>query len=130
MDFGEKLPIYLQIANHVCENILLKKWPACERIISIRELAVSMEVNPNTVQRSYDFLQQKQIISNRRGIGYFVEEDAEEKILAFRREEFLANDLPLLYKNMYLLGIGTKEIVAGYEKFINSNSKLFKHENK
>jgi DNA-binding transcriptional regulator YhcF (GntR family) len=123
MDFREKQAIYLQIAEYVCENILLKKWPLSEKIISIRDLAVVMEVNPNTVQRSYDFLQQKGIISNKRGIGYFVEEDAEEKILEFRRELFIENDMPFFFRNMFLLKISPKDIQARYEKFIKDNFK-------
>jgi GntR family transcriptional regulator len=123
MDFREKQGIYLQIAEYVCENILLGKWPVTEKIISIRDLAASMEVNPNTVQRSYDFLQQKGIITNKRGIGYFIEEDAEERILAFRREQFIENDLPVLFRNMYLLGFSSKEIEARYNRFIKENFK-------
>jgi DNA-binding transcriptional regulator YhcF (GntR family) len=66
MNFRDQQAIYLQIADYVCENILLKKWPAGEKLISIRDLAVEIQVNPNTVQRAYDFLQQKDIISNKR----------------------------------------------------------------
>lgn len=123
MEFREKQAIYLQIAEYVCDHILLKKWPVSEKIISIRDLAVQMEVNPNTVQRAYDFLQQKDIISNRRGIGYFVEENAEEKILLFRRDQFMENDLPFLFRNMYMLGISAGDLVAGYKKYITANYK-------
>lgn len=125
MDFREKQTIYLQIAEYACDNILLKKWPPLEKIISIRDLAIFMEVNPNTVQRAYDFLQQKEIISNKRGIGYFVEEDAEEKILLFRREQFMENDLPFFFRRLFLLKISMKEIQAQYEKFLKSNFKTF-----
>ena len=68
MEFKASPAIYLQIAEYVCENILLGTWALGDRIVSIRDLAVTMEVNPNTVQRAYDFLQQKEIISNKRGI--------------------------------------------------------------
>ena len=104
MNFRDQQAIYLQIADYVCENILLKKWPAGEKLISIRDLAVEIQVNPNTVQRAYDFLQQKDIISNRRGVGYFIESDAEKKIKTYRKEIFLDNELPQLFKNMFLLG--------------------------
>jgi DNA-binding transcriptional regulator YhcF (GntR family) len=71
MEFRDNPAIYIQIAEYVCEQILLKKWKLDDKIISIRELAVTIEVNPNTVQRAYDFLQQKNIITNKRGIGLF-----------------------------------------------------------
>ena len=97
MNFREQQAIYLQIADYVCENILLKKWPAGDKVISIRDLAVDIQVNPNTVQRAYDFLQQKDIISNRRGVGYFIEPDAEKKIKAYRKEIFVDHELPQLF---------------------------------
>ena len=99
-------------------------------MLSLRELAVTLEVNPNTVQRSYDFLQQKGIISNRRGIGYFVEEDAEKKIRAYRRELFMANDLPHLFKNLFLLDIPMKDVEAKYKKYIEKHFKNIIHETK
>jgi GntR family transcriptional regulator len=128
MDFKDQQAIYLQIADHVCENILLKKWQAGEKIISIRDLAVTIEVNPNTVQRAYDFLQQKEIISNRRGIGYFVENDAEKKIKAYRKDFFFENELPAVFKNMFLLGVSLKEFGTKYKRFVERKYKITIHE--
>ena len=76
MDFSESKAIYQQIADYVCEQVLMGKWKENDRILSVRELGVQLEVNPNTVLRAYDFLQRSGIISNRRGIGYFASEDA------------------------------------------------------
>jgi GntR family transcriptional regulator len=123
MDFRDGQAIYLQIVEYVCEQILLKQWLPGNKIISIRDLAVSMEVNPNTVQRAYDFLQQREIIANRRGVGYFVEENAVEKVITFRKEQFIENELSVFFRNMYLLNISVDEIRARYEKFIEQNFK-------
>jgi DNA-binding transcriptional regulator YhcF (GntR family) len=123
MEFKETPSIYIQIAEYVCEQILLKKWTLGDRIISIRDLAVSMEVNPNTVQRAYDFLQQRGIITNKRGIGYFIEDDAMERILSFRREQFIENELPVFMRNIYLLNIDFKEIKTLFEQFVKDNFK-------
>jgi DNA-binding transcriptional regulator YhcF (GntR family) len=128
MDFKDQQAIYLQIADYVCENILLKKWPVGDKIISIRELAVNIEVNPNTVQRAYDFLQQKEIISNRRGIGYFIESDAEKKIKAYRKDFFFENELPAVFKNMFLLGVSIKEFGTRYKKFVERKYKTIINE--
>jgi DNA-binding transcriptional regulator YhcF (GntR family) len=128
MNFREKQAIYLQIADYVCDNILLKKWPAGEKLISIRDLAADIQVNPNTVQRAYDFLQQKDIISNRRGIGYFIEPDAEKKVKAYRREAFIEHELPQVFKNMFFLGLTFKELETKYKKFIDKNYKSTIHE--
>ena len=73
MEFRGHQAIYLQIVDYVCERILLKVWKAEEKMPSIRELAIELQVNPNTVQRSYDFLQEMEVITNKRGIGIFVE---------------------------------------------------------
>ena len=121
MDFRDNPAIYIQIGEYVCEQILLKRWKLGDKIISIRELAVKIEVNPNTVQRAYDFLQQNNIITNKRGIGYFIEADAMERILSFRREQFMENELPVFLRNLYLLKIDVKEVKALYDQFIRDN---------
>jgi GntR family transcriptional regulator len=123
MDFRENPAIYIQIAEYVCEQILLKKWKLGDKLVSIRELAVSMQVNPNTVQRAYDFLQQRDIIANSRGIGYFIEDAALERILAFRRDQFMENELPVFLKTMYLLDIDIKDLQKSYEQFVRKNFK-------
>ena len=123
MEFREKQAIYLQIAEYVFEEILLKKWQNGDKILSIRDLAVALEVNPNTVQRTYDFLSQQGIIANRRGMGFFVEPDAEAKIIAFRREQFLKNELPNFFRNLYLLKIDIATLPPQYEQFISENFK-------
>ena len=123
MEFKENPAIYIQIAEYVCEQILLKKWKLGEKIISIRDLAVNMEVNPNTVQRAYDFLQQRDIITNKRGVGYFIEDDAMDRILTFRREQFIENELPVFMRNIFLLKIDFKEIKTMFEQFVKDNFK-------
>src|SRR6266550_1623385 len=123
MEFKENPAIYIQIAEYVCEQILLKKWKLGDKVISIRDLAVKMEVNPNTVQRAYDFLQQQDIIANRRGIGYFIEDDAMDRILNFRREQFIENELPVFMRNIFLLKIDFKEIKTLFDQFVKDNFK-------
>lgn len=105
MDFNQNKPIYLQIADSICEKILQGDYLPDERILSVRELGVSLGVNPNTIARVYDHLQGMEVIYNKRGIGYFVSSDAPERILKMHREEFLKNELPAIVKKMRLLGI-------------------------
>jgi len=124
MEFREGQAIYIQIAEYVCEQILLKQWLPGNKIVSIRDLAVLMEVNPNTVQRAYDSLQQREIIVNKRGVGYFIDENAIERVIVFRKELFFENEIAVFFKNMYLLNISVNEIKTRYENFIEQN---FKH---
>ncbi len=128
MEFREKQAIYLQIAEYVCEQILLNKWHLGDKILSIRDLAVAMEVNPNTVQRAYDLLQQRGIIINKRGIGYFTEDNAPERILTFRKEQFTENELPVFFRNLYLLNMNFKEVKQLYDQYIKENFKENKYE--
>ena len=118
MDFRDKQAIYLQIADYVSEQIGLGRWAAGDKIPSVRDLAAELEVNPNTVMRTYDFLSQQGVIANKRGIGYFPAEDANDRIKTYRREQFLENDLPLFFKSMYLLGIELPELETRYEQFV------------
>lgn len=121
MQFKENQSIYLQIAEYICEKILLKEWKPDERIPSVRELAVQLEVNPNTVMRTFDFLQQQEIIHNQRGIGYFVSAAAYQQTLNYRKQEFLQNDLPAVFRNMYLLGMDVDELKSRFDKFVKQN---------
>jgi len=123
MEFRDKQAIYLQIAEYVCEQILLNKWLPSNKILSIRELAIFMEVTPNTIQRTYGYLQQEEIILNKRGVGYFVPEDGSEKVLNFRRNLFIKNDLPVMFRNMYLLKVTAEDVTLRFEEFINENFK-------
>ena len=117
MQFRESQAIYLQIADFVCEKILLKEWKTEERIPSVRELAVQLEVNPNTVMRTFEFLQQQDIIYNQRGIGYFVSTAAMNNAQQYRKNEFLEKDLPQFFRNMFLLGMDPDELKPRFEKY-------------
>ncbi|GAB3195159.1 DNA-binding transcriptional regulator YhcF (GntR family) [Pontibacter aydingkolensis] len=69
MEFKGNQAIYLQIANHFFENIFRKEWAAGDKIPSIRDTAVEFEVNPNTTMRTFIYLQDKDVIFNKRGVG-------------------------------------------------------------
>src|ERR1044072_2960750 len=117
MQFRESQAIYLQIADYVCEKILLKEWSADQRIPSVRDLAIQLEVNPNTAMRAVDFLQQQEIIYNQRGIGYFVSSNAYKNALQYRKNEFTEKDMPAVFRHMYLLGMEIEELKPRFEKY-------------
>ncbi|MCH5689762.1 GntR family transcriptional regulator [Niabella sp. W65] len=87
------------------------------KIPSVRELAMLLEVNPNTVARSYDFLKQQNIIYDKRGIGYFITIDGVKNAAGYRRQEFVEKEMPLFFRNMFLLGIEPEDLKQKYEKF-------------
>lgn len=120
MEFNQNQAIYLQIGDYICEQILLGKWNEGDRILSVRELGVELQVNPNTVLRTFDFLQTNEIIFNKRGVGYFVMENAKTKIIAYRRKQFLELELPILFKNLDLLGMTISDLNSEYEQYTKS----------
>ncbi len=116
MDFNNTQTIWMQIVDWVFEQILTAAWKPGDKAKSVRELAVMFEVNPNTVMRSYDYLQNKEILLNKRGIGFFVTEDAVEKIKNLRKKQFMEEEVPVFIKNLKLLDIDINEILNLYSK--------------
>jgi len=117
MEFQKQKAIYLQISDYICEQILLDAWKVNDKILSVRELAIHMEVNPNTVARAYSYLEEKHIIFTQRGVGYFVSESAKKNILKLKKEEFLNQDLPMVFKNMELLNIKMADLKKLYQQY-------------
>ena len=133
MTFRETQAIYLQIADYVCEKILLKEWSPEERIPSVREMAVMLEVNPNTILRAYEFLQNREIIVNARGVGLFVATKAIRNARSYLYEELVERDLPGLFRMLALLDMDLEELKPAFQKYLNKNYKQLqrqRHENK
>lgn len=115
MEFNQQNPIYLQIADNICERILSGELLQGERIASVREWAATIGVNPNTVARAYDSLTSWGVIFQKRGIGFFVSDDAKEQISALKKDEFIRNELPLFVRKAKLLGLNPVDLVKNYE---------------
>lgn len=111
MEFKNNKGIALQIANNLSERILNGTIAIEEKIPSVRELAAEMGVNPNTIVRSYAELQSKNIISNQRGIGYFVAMDARNIIKEWRTQDFYTIELPEFVHQMNILGVNYSDLI-------------------
>lgn len=118
MDFSHHQAIYLQIADQVCDSILRGRWAPEERIPSVRDMAIQIEVNPNTVARAYSHLQERGIIFNKRGIGYFIAPDARALVRNDKREAFIHSELPRLFKMMEQLDIDMKSLKVLYASYL------------
>ena len=105
IQFTEEKPIWRQIYELIAMRILSGEWRESERIMSVREMAASVGVNPNTVMRSYENLERDGIIFNRRGIGFFVAEGAVEHLRNIERQKFVDEELPKLRERLKLLGL-------------------------
>lgn len=116
MEFEQPKAIYQQIADQMRDRILQGEFRDGERIPSIRELAVSLGVNPNTVTKSYQALTDRRIIENQRGLGYFVAPEAERTILEELKEEFVRDELPRVFRTMRLLDMGLDDLAHYYNR--------------
>ena len=111
MEYSEHKPIYLQNGDLMQEKILRDEWREEERIPSVREMGAMVGVNPNTIVRSYQLLEQQEIIYNKRGLGYFVKEGAVARIKENVKREFITNELPLFKAKAEMLGITKEELI-------------------
>ena len=123
MQFKETRSIYLQIADYICEQILKNMLASKERLPSVRDLAIELQVNPNTIVKSYNYLETQQIISMQRGIGYFITDNAKSNIVKLKKDSFLKTELPDFFKTLNLLSIEFKEIEKHYQQYGKKHEK-------
>jgi GntR family transcriptional regulator len=116
LQFSKNQSIYTQISDYVCASILNNSWEELGKIPSIREMAISLEVNPNTVSRAYTSLEKEGIIETKRGLGYFVKPNAKDKILTIKKEQFLKEELPIIFKSMQTLDINIEDFAKLYQQ--------------
>lgn len=115
MEFKTDRQIYRQIIDYAFGCILGGGWTPGAKVPSVRELAVELAVNSHTILKAYDHLQDNGIIVPRRGMGFFLAEDARERVDVERRREFFDSELHEVFARMDMLGIGIDEIVEAYK---------------
>ena len=120
MTFNSDKPIYVQMADRLCDEILAGKYKDDDRIPSVREYAVLLEVNTNTAVKAYDELSRANIIYNKRGLGYFVTKGAKKQILRERKKTFMKDKLPELFRQMQLLDITIDDVIEVYKSLQNA----------
>ena len=111
MEFDSNKPIYIQIADNICDRILNGEFAAGDRIPSVREWGATIGVNPNTVARSFETLEGLGVIYNKRGIGFFVCDGALGTIKEKERETFLREELPAVIRKAALLGVDLQKVL-------------------
>ena len=116
MTFSNDKPIYLQMVDRLCDEILSGVYQDDDRIPAVREYAVLLEVNPNTAVKAYEQLAREEIIYNKRGLGYFVTKGAKKQILKARKTAFMKERLPELFRQMQLLDISIDDVAEAYKK--------------
>jgi len=126
MEFKNTKGIFLQIADSISEKVIEGKYPPGEKIPSVRDLAIEFGVNPNTIMRTYNELQTRGIIENKRGVGYYVNTEASVIIRQWKKKEFFESELPLIVKQTKILNITFEELLPYFKSSNNSD----KNENK
>ena len=119
MNFKDNKAIYLQIADRIGDQILSGALTPEGKVPSVRELAAEIEVNANTVARTYEYLQQRGIIYTKRGLGYFVSPDAKENIVASRREQLMQGEMDYFLGQLKSVGITPAELQQIYSDYLN-----------
>ena len=111
MEFKENKAIYLQIADYLMDAVISGKYKECERIPTVRECAIELEVNVNTCMRAFEWLCQRDVIFLKRGLGYFVSKGAKKTILKEQRKEFFEETVPIIQGKMRNLNISIEELI-------------------
>lgn len=109
-------PLTPQICEQVCLQIALGQIQPNERLYSVREAALEAGVNPNTVQRAFELLEQQNILYSVRGSGWYVAEDisaATETLKALWKEKTEA-----YFSTMQALGMTPQAIKDYVEEWI------------
>jgi DNA-binding transcriptional regulator YhcF (GntR family) len=110
MDFKSSKGIFLQIAENLCHQILEGELKPGDRVPSVRDLATEFEVNRNTVMRTYTNLQEAGIFDNKRGIGFFIAENALKLISSREKGIFQTHDLPDFIVKIKLLKLTSYDL--------------------
>ncbi|KRL85663.1 GntR family transcriptional regulator [Lacticaseibacillus pantheris] len=122
MEFDDKAPIYYQIEQYVMREIIVGHLDAGAQLPSIRELALQLAVNVNTVQRAVSELINDQIVVPQRGKGNFVTTDMQ--VIVALRERIVKEQLGALYKNLDALKITPAEMEFYLHKYIEEQEAV------
>lgn len=123
MNFNDNKPIYLQIADSLMDSIVRGELPDESRLPSVRDYAIEAGVNPNTVMRTFVWLQQQELIYMKRGIGYFVAPNACARILQMRKEYFFDHEANYFFDRLSSFGISPEQLMNAYNDFLSNSTK-------
>ena len=117
MKFDNDIPIYLQIVNEIKLYIISGKLKPGDRLLSVREFAVKFKVNPNTIQKALQELEDLKLIYTERTNGKFVTDD--NKLISKYKDNMANSIKDKYFKDMESIGynyIEAKEFLGKREK--------------
>ena len=110
MKFEDNIPIYQQIISFIKLKLITAEWKADQKLPSVRDMALQLGVNPNTIQRAYMELEREEYIYSKRGMGNFVTGDNKKiESLSEKAAEKIVNDF---IREMKKMGFNTEDIIS------------------
>ena len=106
----QHLPIYQQLADRLCADLLDGDPPEGEAMPSVRALASRHQLNPLTVNRALQALGDDGLLETRRGLGFYVQPGARERLRQSARQHFLTTEWPSLRARLQRLGVGPTDL--------------------
>lgn len=119
---GNNKAIYLILADKIMDDVLSGKLQPDDRLPSIREYAAEVQVNPNTMMRTYDYLYSRNVIYNKRGVGYFLSADAHSIVEDLRHRQLMDDELEAIFRQLRLLGVSPDELRTRYVDYLKENT--------
>ncbi|AEB62529.1 MULTISPECIES: GntR family transcriptional regulator [Bacillus] len=114
-EFQSSKPIYLQIADRVYYRLIRSELLPGDKLPSVREMALQMKVNPNTIQRTYSEMERLGIVETKRGQGTFI---AERPDLKAELKDRLTKDVfKRFIQEMAELGLSAQEMLDGIKQY-------------
>ena len=121
IDLKSGIPIYMQIVEQVKLSALFGRYRTGDRLPPVRELALELRINPNTVAKAYQILKDENIIDSRPGGGNFI--SLEEKNSAAMREAMLTSELKTLIDKADTLGLDRTRLSEIFHQLLNRKDK-------
>lgn len=106
---------FTHIIDYITEGILSGRFSEEERIPSVRDMAVLMQVAPNTVVHAYEKLTTRELIYTQRGVGFYISTGATERVRSQRKALFMEETIPQIRREVKLIGISDDELRKALE---------------
>lgn len=111
-NWNTETPIYIQLYQQVIQRILDGMIKEGEALPSVRAVAAEYQLNPITISKAYQMLQNEQIVEKHRGKGLFVKIGIQDKIMERERKTFLSVEWPQILKQISRLELSVEHLLA------------------
>ncbi|MBQ0139810.1 MAG: GntR family transcriptional regulator [Kurthia sp.] len=115
IDFNRDTPIYTQLVERICSEIIRNERRLGAKMPSVREYALEVGVNVNTIQRVYKELEHLQLTETRRGQGTFI--TANEQVIIDMRQQVKSKLIAQFFEKIDDFGFTKEEIMTEINRF-------------